>query len=541
MASSAHARAPRTRGRAHFATRGPVAGRASPNHRSAPLGGRAGAARSAGRRRGTAPSPAGPRRSGDPCRVGGGARRAPRPEGPGAAVKVCVVAHGCRLSRAEQDGIEAEVARAGHDVVDTPAEADVLWLDTCAVTARADADARKAVRRAVRERPGLKVILSGCYAALAPETCASLEGVVAVVGNQGKRADLIADLLETPGACPPSSAHLVPASALTAHIGVPRARRGTWPAVADLPASSPRARTRALLRVQDGCDHACSYCIVPPVRGPSRSLPPREVERRFADLAAAGVPEVVLTGAHLGTYGRDLAPRTDLAGLLGRLVERAGATRIRLSSLDPHEVDDALLDVMAAHGDRVCPHLHLPLQSGDDRILRGMRRAYAARAFADAVARVRARIPHVTIGTDVIAGFPGEDDAAFDATCDLLLRARVDYVHAFAFSPRSGTAAATMEPRVPPRVVGDRIARLRRISQAGNEALAARWAGRTVDVVFDRFPRGGVLRGVSEAYLRLEADRDRPALRGARVRGVVAACGRRVVVPPVEATGAAGP
>ncbi len=437
-------------------------------------------------------------------------------------MRVWVASHGCRLSRAEADGLEAVFAGAGHELVDAAEGADLLWLDTCAVTGRADADARKAVRRAVRRNPNLRVVLSGCYAALDPEACAGLPGVVAVVGNRGKRSQVAGALA--------AEADLVPAHALVRSTALGRRDRSDWPDVAELPAALPRRRARALLRVQDGCDYGCSYCIVPRVRGPSRSLRPDEVVRRFEGLVAAGVPEVVVTGAHLGTYGRDLSPRQTLADLLRRLAARAGTTRLRLSSLDPHEVDDDLVGTLADSGGRICPHLHLPVQSGDDAVLRRMRRAYAARAFWVAVDRVRRVLPEATIGTDVIAGFPGEDGAAFDRTLALLERTGVDYVHAFAFSARPGTVAADLGPRVDPAVVRARVARLRAFGARREAALRARWAGRVVDVVLDRTVRGGRLRGVSDAYVGYAVEAAVPLRPGSRVRGRVSRCGTRVRV-----------
>ena len=447
-------------------------------------------------------------------------------------MNVLVVSHGCRLSRAEQDAASAVLAACGHVLVDRAEAADLLLLDTCAVTHRADADARKAVRRAVRANPNLRVILSGCYAELDPAACRALPGVVAVAGNRAKAANLLRAIAHD-GECtdpPEQGPPLVPAARLAAGLAVGAGRTGPWPAVDALPAARPHARARALLRVQDGCDYGCSYCIVPRVRGPSRSLPLGEACRRFEALVADGAPEVVLTGAHLGTYGRDLRPRRTLADLLGALVARAGRTRIRLSSLDPHELDDALLDVIRRAPDRVCPHLHLPLQSGDDGVLRRMRRVYAARAFGDAAARARRALPDVTLGTDVIAGFPGEDEAAFEATVACLEDSGVDYVHAFAFSARPGTPAAELEPTVPPEETRRRVARLRALGARRQARLRARWAGRVVDVVLDKAPRRGTLRAVSSAFVAYEVAGDGGAHAGARARGRVAPCGTKVAL-----------
>ncbi|MCH9682733.1 MAG: tRNA (N(6)-L-threonylcarbamoyladenosine(37)-C(2))-methylthiotransferase MtaB, partial [Deltaproteobacteria bacterium] len=361
-------------------------------------------------------------------------------------MRVAIDTHGCRLNQSESDAMVQALGRAGHAVVDDPAQADVYVLNSCTITHQADADARRAVRRARRARPDLRVVMTGCLANADPAAAAALPGVDAVLGNADK-AELTAllDALPTTGASP-----LISVSALT--------RRMPF---TPLPPAVASTRSRALLKIQDGCNYRCAFCIVPRVRGASRSLPVAEVVARARALVEAGVPEVVLTGIHLGTYGRDLRPRVGLAALVEQLLPHLGAARLRLSSIDPHEVDDTLLGLMAAHPRSICRHLHLPVQAGDDGVLRRMRRGHTAQTFETLVREATRRVPGIAIGSDVIVGFPGEDDEAFERTASLLAGLPLAYLHVFPFSPRTGTAAATMPDQVVAAVRTERGARLR--------------------------------------------------------------------------------
>jgi threonylcarbamoyladenosine tRNA methylthiotransferase MtaB len=320
---------------------------------------------------------------------------------------------------------------AGHAVVPFGAAADVVVVNSCTITHDADADTRQLVRRAARG--GARVVVTGCMASADPEALAAMPEVALILGNREKERFVELALGTGDGA----RVH-VAAVDLTRRVRMTRLR----------PASDPR-RSRAYLKIQDGCDYRCSFCIVPQVRGRSASLPVAEAAAQLRGLVAAGVPEVVLTGVHLGTYGRDLTPRTDLAGLVRALLPELGAARLRLGSVDPHEVDDELI---AVFGDpRVCRHLHLPVQSGDDGVLRAMRRGHRADDLRRLVPRLVAAVPGMFVGTDVIAGFPGETPEAFAATQALLGELPLAGMHVFTYSERAGTAAATMQTAGRPR------------------------------------------------------------------------------------------
>lgn len=408
-------------------------------------------------------------------------------------MRVALATHGCRLNQSETDAMEAALVAAGHDIADGPEDAEVFVLNSCTITHQADADARAWVRRAKRRNPSVRVLVTGCYANAEPDTLAAMDEVDAVIGNGEK--DALAEALGqlTPSA--PRDGAFVQVTALK--------RRKTFTA---LTAATPRRRTRSLLKVQDGCNYRCAFCIVPQVRGGSRSLTIEDVVGQARSLVEAGAPEIVLTGIHLGTYGRDLRPRVRLAALVEAILPVLGpkdsGTRLRLSSLDPHEVDDHLIDLMAEHAPQLCRYFHLPVQSGDPDVLRAMRRGHTAEDFAALTEKLAAKIPGVGIGTDVIVGFPGETDAAFENTYALLRDAPVAYHHVFTYSIRKGTAAATMPDQVPPEVKAERNRRLRELSHAQTEAFAARFEGDPLDVVVERGRREHAM-ALADNYVRV--------------------------------------
>lgn len=373
--------------------------------------------------------------------------------------------------------MEAALVAAGHDIADGPEDAEVFVLNSCTITHQADADARAWVRRAKRRNPAVKVLVTGCYANADPDAVAAMPEVDGVLGNGDKDG-----LTEALGRFAPTG---TPAGAFVQVSAL--ARRKTFTA---LQAATPRTRTRSLLKVQDGCNYRCAFCIVPQVRGASRSLAIADVVAQARGLVEAGAPEIVLTGIHLGTYGRDLRPRVRLFDLVSAILPVLGesdtGTRLRLSSLDPHEVDDALIDLMAEHAPQLCRYFHLPVQSGDPDVLRAMRRGHTAEDFAALTAKLAAKIPGVGIGTDVIVGFPGESDAAFENTYALLRDAPVAYHHVFTYSIRKGTAAATRTDQVSPEAKAERNRALRELSHAQTEAFARRFEGQMLDAVIER-------------------------------------------------------
>lgn len=412
--------------------------------------------------------------------------RVPGPDGPaGGPRRVALVTLGCKVNQCDSAGIARRLEQLGHTLVGFDAEADVCIINTCTVTARTDFQSRQLIRRAARRNPSSPVIVTGCYAQVAPEQIKALPNVRLVAGNVEK--ELIPELV--------GRLNGGPAEVRVQDIG--RARR-----FSGLGADRVPGRTRAFLKIQDGCNARCSYCIVPSARGPSRSMPPGDVLERLADLAASGCREIVLTGVHLGAWGADLTPATGLPCLLRRLEEAGAALRIRLSSIEPLEVTGELISRLR-ESRILCPHLHIPLQSGDDRILSAMGRHYDRRFFRDLVHRLVDEIPGVAVGVDVMAGFPGEGDREFENTLELLRGLPVAYLHVFPYSERPGTEAATLPGKVDGPLRARRAAELRVLGLAKREDFAKQAVGsrQTVLVEGSRDRKTGRLKGFTGNYI----------------------------------------
>ncbi|PRP97375.1 MiaB/RimO family radical SAM methylthiotransferase [Enhygromyxa salina] len=440
-------------------------------------------------------------------------------------MRFAVETHGCRLNQAETDAIVEQLLARGHEAVEVE-RAQVYVLNSCTITHAADADARAAIRRVRRRNPDARLVITGCYANAAPEQLAAMPELDAVIGNVEKRGPELLDVLQQLGTGPrPRQAG---AGAL---VSVARLTRKTRPELWTRPPATAPQRTRPLLEIQDGCDYQCSFCVVPSVRGRSRSAPPELASAQLATLLRAGAPEVVLTGAHLGSWGRDLRAdlRADrvgqggLAALVATLLREHPGARLRLGSVDPHEVDAPLVELLGrgvdSAGAGLCPHIHLPVQSGDDQILRAMRRAHRVADLEQLIPRLRAAAPGIGLGTDVIVGFPGEDDAAFERTLALFEVTAIPFAHVFVWSPREGTPAATMGDRVSRERAADRSRVLRDRVASNHRAFAQAQLGheRSAVILQHRHRSTGALVALADNYARIFLDGpDR--LLGQRVR-----------------------
>lgn len=389
---------------------------------------------------------------------------------------------GCRVNRADSDAMSEALARIGIPLVASEEQAQVVIINTCTVTGEADHKGRKAVRHALAAggasgQEGPIVVVTGCMAAVDAEAVARLGERVVVE----PRKDLVAECV----------ARLLPSIATAAAA----------PA-SDAPTPAPRARIA--LKVQDGCDCRCAYCIVPDARGTSRSVSLAEVVARVHGLAESGISEVVIAGVNLGTY-RDDAASAHLAELV-RAVAATGIPRIRLSSIEPQHLDDHLLATLA-QTEAFCPHLHVPLQSGSDPVLASMRRTYTAEEYADIVARARRALGALAITTDVMVGFPGEADGDFQATCALCEQIGFAKLHVFRYSPRAGTPAASMSGAVPAPVSATRAERLRALGDDLRAAyIADRKGGDAMLLVEGIDSERGIAYGTTEDYLKLEME-----------------------------------
>lgn len=397
--------------------------------------------------------------------------------------RFAVVNLGCKVNRVESDGFQASLAARGFDVAPA-AQADVVVVNTCTVTGEAEKKTRKAVRRALRASENATVVVTGCAAVIDPAEFLEMSARVVVEPDKSKVVDVALDAIAPDertrvGGLEGSSA---PCGA-NASNAAPALRVG---------AAFP---TRVGVKVQDGCNNACSYCIVHVARGRAWSRPSAEVVAEAAALARAGVREIVLTGINLGSYRQEGGYR--LADLLRELLAATDATgaRFRVSSIEPRDVDEALIDVLAESDGLVCRHLHLPLQAGSASVLREMRRPYDAAFFERLVGRLRERVPGLSLSTDIIAGFPGETDAEFEETLSLARACGFSKIHAFPYSRRAGTPAAARADQVPDHVKAERTARLLELSDA---LRAADFASRVGSVERVLVEEGG--RGMTESY-----------------------------------------
>lgn len=421
---------------------------------------------------------------------------------------------GCRATQADAAAIEQRLAERGLRPAEAD-EADLVVVNTCTVTASADSRARQAIRAHHRRNPSARILVTGCYAQRAPEDLAELDGVRWVVGNAHQHE--IAEIAsERPRAAAggafvsierlraaPKHAGFAEDASLSLDQGPAKILTGQLleqRAVLVGPIEQGGEHTRPTLKIQDGCNHRCAYCVIPHVRGRSRSLAPGRVVEEIARLVGAGAREVVLSGINLGSYGRDLAPRSSLAELLARAVDETAVERLRLSSLEPMHLTADLIDRIAA-SDRIAPHFHIPLQSGSDRILAAMHRWYRAEHYARRIELIGERMPDAAVGADVIAGFPGETEADHRATVELVQRLPFSYLHVFSFSPRPGTEAARLPGAVRPEQIRERARELRAIATEKAAAFRARQSGRVTRALTLQTIRDGATDALTDNYL----------------------------------------
>ncbi|NNJ99199.1 MAG: tRNA (N(6)-L-threonylcarbamoyladenosine(37)-C(2))-methylthiotransferase MtaB, partial [Desulfatitalea sp.] len=369
--------------------------------------------------------------------------------------------------------------------------ADLVIINSCTVTGRAAMQSRQAIRQARRDHPHARIVVTGCYAQTAPNDIGAIEGVDLIIGHADKLAlakHLV--MLDDDGHASPK----------WVHQPIDQARR-----FAPLPAVSMETRTRAFLKIQDGCNTRCTYCIVPYARGRSRSMPVADVLMHLERLAIDGFREVVLTGIHLGAFGLDANPPTNLGTLLSRILACPSIERIRLSSIEPTEVDEHIIGLIANGHGRLCRHLHIPLQSGDDDLLRRMGRPYTRDLFARAIHLVHRHLPEAAIGMDVMAGFPGETEKAFQRTVALVRRLPVSYLHVFPYSPRPGTPAADLDKKVPERITKARCRVLRHLGREKHAAFLNAMIGKELKVLIESISddENPSARGLSDNYVQV--------------------------------------
>lgn len=377
---------------------------------------------------------------------------------------------GCKVNQAEAAAMAAILEAKGYTIDSQAQHPDLVLVNTCCVTSKAEGKSRRLVNRIAQEHPSALLVVTGCLAEVNPTIGTDTGHNCLILGAFEK--DRFADFLD---------------AREDGKTGV--FRRGAWSCdtFGDLGSPALSGRSRTFLKIQDGCSQRCSYCIVPIARGPSRSMPCATVLERAAELERAGYSEIVLTGIHLGCYGRDLEPRIVLEDLLEDLLAATGSIRFRLSSVEPQEITPRLIG-LAAKNCRVCRHFHIPMQSGDDFVLARMGRPYDSAFMRDLVRRINAEVPEACIGLDVMVGFPGEDEKSFAGTRELIEGSGAAYLHVFPFSPRPGTPAAEFGEKVPDAVATQRVEELRALSGNLRRSFHERFLGATLTAVAESEP-----------------------------------------------------
>jgi len=390
---------------------------------------------------------------------------------------------GCKVNHYDSAVIQDRLDALGLERRDFDEVADVYVINTCTVTDRADAESLKLARRARRLNPGARVLMTGCLAQANPALLSSSEQVDHVIGL-ARLDDLERAALGDGGE-----------RVMVSNLRKQKAEIELAPAPLD-------GQTRAFLKLQEGCDQFCSFCIIPVSRGSSRSVPPRRVMEALDQLHHRGFKEVILTGVHLGGYGKDLTPPATLESLLEMIEERCPIERVRLSSIDPEELSDRIIE-MVAQSRKFCPHFHLPLQSGDDQILSAMRRRYQSVFYQRRVSRILERIPDAAIGTDLIVGFPGESGQIFERCFKFVEKLPLTYFHVFPYAVRSGTTAAKLAGRVNPGEITRRARMMRQLGERKRLDFVQRFSGARLKVLLEESASADSLKGYSRNYIRV--------------------------------------
>jgi len=407
---------------------------------------------------------------------------------------------GCRATQADGAALERQLRDRGLTRADSTSEAEFVVLNTCTVTASADQDARSTIRRVKRQNPNAKIIVTGCYAQRAPQELQAIPGVDLVVGNSHKHA--IADAI-LPGA----SGSFVP----LAQLGAPAESKvlvGDIFAHTELlaapvfDASDASEKTRPNLKIQDGCNNRCSFCVIPYVRGRSRSLKLEHVIGEVNSLVASGYREIVLSGINLGRWGRELTPRANFVSLLREILKSTEIEKIRISSVEPMDWTNELIELVAS-SPRICKHAHVPLQSGSDKVLRRMHRKYRPWHYADRIERIRQAMPDAAIGADVMVGFPGETADDFEQTRAFIDSLPFTYLHVFTYSSRPGTPSAEMPDQVPVQVARERNRILRTLANEKKRVFMETFVGREVQAITLTHFDGEYTEALTDNYLKL--------------------------------------
>lgn len=401
--------------------------------------------------------------------------------------RVCFVTLGCKVNQTESEAVAQLFREAKYLVVDSSEEADVVVVNTCTVTNTGDSKSRRVIRRMIRKHPESVVVVMGCYAQTAPGEVLGIEGVDLVLGTQDRMKMLEWIEQVKVERRPQNAVHEI------------------WEAeeFEELPQLSEEHRARALLKIQEGCNQFCTYCIIPYARGPLRSRLPENTLAEARQLVEAGHPEIVLTGIHTGYYGQDLKEEWNLARLVRELVKIPGLSRLRLSSIEPMEYTPELIESIIS-SDKVCPHLHMPLQSGSDRILTRMNRPYTLNEYRGLLERLRQRIPNLAVTTDIIAGFPGETEEDHASTLEFVKSCGFSGINVFPYSKRKGTPAADYPDQVSNQLKEQRVKDLLLVARVSQEEFVGHFIGKPVEVLIEWIDPQGCAIGHTPHYIQVQ-------------------------------------
>ena len=381
-------------------------------------------------------------------------------------MKISVLTLGCKVNQAESSLIEGSLKSSGHKIVNISEKPDICIINTCTVTSKSDYQSRQLIRRA--HRVGARIIVTGCYSELNKEVVKSMEGVEEIICNNNKL-------------------HII--------------NKLTGKSADYSLCFSLGTRSRLFIKIQDGCNYSCSYCAIPKARGISKSLNPDEIIQKISKAVSSGYNEIVLTGIHLGTYGHDLEPKVKLSDIVKTILKETKIKRIRFSSLEIREIDDELIDLFSDK--RICDHLHIPLQSGDDKILSLMNRAYETNQFSLKIKHIYKRVPGIAIGTDVIVGFPGEGKQEFQNTYDLLEDLPISYMHIFPFSARPMTKASEMPDNTPSAIKKEHVNILESLNKRKKTEYMLKQVGKTLVVLVENSNSDGTSCATTSNYLKI--------------------------------------
>jgi threonylcarbamoyladenosine tRNA methylthiotransferase MtaB len=407
---------------------------------------------------------------------------------------------GCKVNQAESEALAQLLTQEGYQIVREKEDPEVIIINTCTVTGTGSSKSRKLIRKIAKEHPLSTVVVMGCYSQTKPEEVAELEGVDLIVGTQDRRK--IAEYLKNINrsvkeAGPPQRKPVSAVRQFEEHT-----------AYEELPLIENESRARAMLKIQDGCSQFCTYCIIPYARGPSRSRDPDNILAEAGKLLAAGYKEIVLTGVHIGAYGQDLGRENlDLAELIKRLISLPGMTRLRLGSIEPMEFTPQLLEVVTG-SDVICPHFHIPLQSGSNTILARMQRPYSTEDYARLLAEIRERLPEAALATDILTGFPGETEEEHQEALSFTAGCNFAGIHVFPYSRREGTPAAAMPAQVPKSVKDSRVRDYLKIGKESRTDYIRQFLGRELEVLLETVRPDGSALGHTGNYLELKLPPD---------------------------------